>query len=446
MSDTLKISLGQHSEAGRKPLNQDFHGAAIPDGSALRLKGIALAVADGISSSPVSHVAAAMAVDSFLTDYYGTAETWSVETAAQRVICATNAWLHAETRRSHCGEDLDSGFVCSFDALVLKARTAHLFHVGDGRILRVAGESLEPLTEDHRIVIGGRSYLGRAMGMAPEIAIDYRTCPIAVGDVFVLCTDGVHEHVADREMVRMVRAAPDLDLAARRIVEAALERGSPDNLTVQVLRIEALPPPDAADVLDSALDLPPAPILEPPCEFEGYRIQRRLHANNRSHIYLATDIASGAQVALKVPAIDLREDAVLLRRFMLEEWIAARIDSPHTLRAAPPARARRHLFAVTEYLDGMTLRQWMHDNPKPDIESVRRILEQVVRGARALHRKEMVHGDLRPENVMIGADGAVKIIDFGSVRAPGVSGLSQAGEPPAGAVQYTAPECLAGEP
>ncbi|HZW47662.1 MAG TPA: bifunctional protein-serine/threonine kinase/phosphatase, partial [Microvirga sp.] len=74
MTRPLTISIGQHSEKGHKDVNQDFHGALIPDGSTLALKGIAIAIADGISTSPVSRIAAESAVKSFLTDYYCTSD------------------------------------------------------------------------------------------------------------------------------------------------------------------------------------------------------------------------------------------------------------------------------------------------------------------------------------------------------------------------------------
>lgn len=446
--NALQVTIGQHSDRGAKESNQDFHGALTPDGHALALKGVAVALADGISTSPVSHIAAEMAVKSFLTDYYCTSDSWSVDTAAQRVISATNSWLHAETRRARQHYDMDRGYVCTFSALVLKARTAHLFHVGDSRIFRVAGETLEPLTEDHRVVIAGQSYLGRAMGMAPEVAIDYRGVALAVGDVFVLSTDGVHEHLHGRAIASAIaERASDLDAAARAIVAEALDAGSTDNLTVQIVRIDGLPDAGGADFADGALGLPPAPILEPPTEFEGYRVLRQIHANNRSHIYLATDIDTGAAVALKVPALDLRSDPALLRQFMMEEWIARRVDSPHVLKAAPTARPRRFAYVVTEHVEGATLRQWMHDHPRPDLNAARDILEQLVRGLRALHRKEMVHGDLRPENVMIDRDGVVKIIDFGSTRVAGVAeaDLSAVDEEMLGAIQYAAPERMLGK-
>jgi serine/threonine protein phosphatase PrpC len=449
MSSGSALSIGQYSDRGEKETNQDFHGAVIPDGAALSLKGVAVAIADGISTSPVSHVAAQVAVNSFLTDYYCTSDAWAVETAAQRVISATNAWLHAETRRRGQAYDLDRGYVCTLSVMVLKARTAHLFHVGDSRIFRISGESLEPLTEDHRVIIAGQSYLGRALGMTPDVAIDYRTAPLAERDVFVLCTDGVHEHIDPRAVTQVVKAqAHDLDGAARLIAEGARARGSLDNLTVQIVRIDALPQGDGADFIDPSQDLPPPPILDPPVEFEGYRVVREIHASHRSHIYQATDLASGQAVTLKIPALELRSDPLLLRKFMMEEWVARRVQSPHLLKVAAPARPRKFLYVVTEQIEGTTLRQWMYDNPKPELEAVRGIVEQLVKGVRAMHRKEMVHSDLRPENVMIDREGLVKIIDFGSTRVAGVveTGAASQGEPVLGSVQYTAPECLAGEP
>src|SRR5215204_3025349 len=174
MPNELKISVGQHSDKGRKEINQDFHGVLIPKEPLLSVKGIAIVLADGISSSNVSQIASQSAVKGFLTDYYCTSESWSVKTSAQRVIAATNSWLHAETRRSQHAYDKDKGYVCTLSAMVIKAAAAHIFHVGDSRVYRVSGNSLEQLTDDHRVdVSSAQSYLGRAMGMNPQVEIDY---------------------------------------------------------------------------------------------------------------------------------------------------------------------------------------------------------------------------------------------------------------------------------
>src|SRR5215472_15277293 len=201
MTRELRISIGQHSEKGRKEANQDFHGALIPEQPMLGLKGIALALADGISSSSVSRIASESAVKSFLTDYYCTPESWSVKSSAQRVIDATNSWLHAQTRQSQYAydKDKDKGYVCTLDVLVLKSATAHVFHIGDSRLYRLVGSALEQLTDDHRVMLSSQQiYLGRALGMGPQVEIDYRMLPLEEGDVFVQATDGVCEHVDAR--------------------------------------------------------------------------------------------------------------------------------------------------------------------------------------------------------------------------------------------------------
>ena len=465
MPSDLTLSLGQHSARGRRETNQDFHGALIPERAALRLKGGAIAIADGIGSSAVSHVASETAVKSFLTDYYDTPDTWSVTTAASRVIAATNSWLHAETRRNRNLHDPDGGrdrgYVTTFSALVLRSRTAHVFHVGDARVSRVAGRSLEALTEDHRVVLSaGESYLGRALGAAAHVEIDHRALAIERGDVFVLTTDGVHEHVRPEWVAAEIRRhGDDLDRAAREIVRHAYENGSPDNLTVQIVRIDAVAEGDRAEFAGRIDDRPPAPLLDPPTRLDGYRVLRTLHASHRSHVYLAIDEETGGTVALKVPSTELRDDPAALRRLMMEEWAARRIDSPHVLRAPPQTRRRSHLYAVMDYVEGRTLAQWMRNNPEPELEEVRRLVEQIAAGVRAFHRREMVHRDLRPANILIDAAGTVRIIDFGSVRIAGIAEdapdaddpvpgdePAPGDEPVLGTVQYTAPECLAGRP
>ena len=137
MTNTLTLSTGQYSDKGRKEINQDFHGLCIPDAPQLQTKGVAIALADGISSSDVSHIASAAAIRSFLDDYYCTSEAWTVKTAAQRVLEATNSWLYAQSRQSEHRYDRDRGYVCTLSALIIKSATAHIFHIGDSRIYRL---------------------------------------------------------------------------------------------------------------------------------------------------------------------------------------------------------------------------------------------------------------------------------------------------------------------
>ncbi|NDW00180.1 bifunctional protein-serine/threonine kinase/phosphatase [Salipiger sp. PrR002] len=439
---TLSVTLGQYSNAGAKPENQDFHGALIPEGSSLALKGIALAIADGISSSKVSREAAETAVKSLLTDYYATPDAWTVKTSATRVIAATNAWLHGQNTAI---EDVNAGRVCTLSALILKGREGHILHVGDSRVSRLSGASLEPLTTDHRVTLSAEeSYLGRAMGMGDRVDIDYRRVSLKEGDIFLLTTDGVHEFITAASL-RDALGAPNLDAAARALADAAQVAGSQDNLTVQIVRIDRLPD-TPADLDIDAPRLPVPPLPKSGDVIDGFRIERQIHATSRSHVFLAT-APDGHRVALKIPATDTALDADYLRRFVLEEWIARRLRSSHVLRAAKAPDRRTALYVVTEFVEGVTLRQWMTDHPSPTLDQIRDITGQIAAGLRAFHRREMVHQDLRPENIMIDESGTAKIIDLGSTSVAGVEEAmpGMLGELP-GTYQYTAPEYFSGDP
>jgi serine/threonine protein phosphatase PrpC len=449
MSDTLTVSIGQWSDKGRKSTQQDHHGASVPKASVLRAKGVALALADGISSSDVSQDASRYAVNGFLADYFCTPDAWSVKTSVERVVAATNSWLHAQTQRSPYRYEQDRGYVCTFSALILKSRTAHVFHVGDTRVYRLADGALEQLTTDHRVHIGGgREFLGRALGIDPHVDIDYLALPVTQGEVFLLTTDGVHEHMdAGFVAAAIARHADDLDAAVRAIVDEALQRGSDDNLSAQIVRIDTLPEHEAEELAQQLGTLALPPPLEPRMAFDGYTVLRELHVSHRSHIHLARDDATGEVLAIKTPSMDLRGDPAYLERFLLEEWVARRIDNPHVLKPHLNARARRYLYVASEYIDGCTLAQWMRDHPRPRIDAVRAIVEQIAGGLRAFHRLEMLHQDLRPENVMLDKHGVVKLIDFGGVRVAGLAEMTplERGEEILGTEQYTAPEYFLGE-
>ncbi len=448
MSDPLRVTLGQHSQAGRKPVNQDFHGATVPRGTHLHTKGIALALADGISSSAVSQVASAAAVRGFLDDYYATSEAWSVRRSAQRVLDATNSWLHAQNQKGDARFDRERGHVCTFSALIFKGREAHLLHVGDARIYKLHPLALEQLTEDHRVRLSSvESYLGRALGVGNAVDIDYRNWPTEVGDTYLLATDGAYEHLDAAAVHTALRQHPtNFDAAAAALTATALARGSQDNITVQIVRIDALPEEQALQRLAQREGLRLPPPLQARMSFEGYTIVRTLHASSRSHVHLAVDQASGQQVALKTPSVDLQHDPNYLDRFLLEEWIARRIDSEHVIKACVAERPREHLYVAMEYVEGQTLAQWMIDHPRPDIDSVRRIVEQVAKGLQAFHRKEMLHQDLRPENLMLDRQGTVKLIDLASTHVAGLTEGTAEALPQAilGSLQYTAPEYFVG--
>lgn len=448
MNAPLKLNIGQCSTKGQKAINQDFHGALVPKASQLHLKGAAIALADGISSSEVSQIASETAIKSFLQDYYCTSDTWSVQTSGLRVIEAINGWLSAQTQKSEYRFDHDKGYVCTFSALVCKGGLAHIFHVGDSRIYRIRQNAVEQLTKDHRSWTSSKqSYLSRALGFKQHITIDYQCTDMREGDYFLLCTDGVFEYCDNEVFLQILNSHPDLDGAAKSIVDIALQNGSDDNASIQIVVIEQLPNSQNIELNADVGELAPPPLLQARQSFDGFTIIRELHASSRSHVYLVEDEQSGEKLVLKIPSVELGQDSVYKERFALEEWVARRINNAHILKAFNQKRERQYLYSVFEYVEGTPLNQWLIDNPKPDIETVRNIVEQIAKGLQAMHRLEILHQDLRPNNIMIDQNGTAKIIDFGGVRIAGIVEAQSSSDEDEmqGTALFMAPEYFIGE-
>lgn len=439
MSQPLQVSISGATDKGVKEINQDFIGSSSPKEPQLSAKGIALALADGISSSKVSQEASEAAVNSFLSDYYCTSDSWSIKNSAYKVIKAINSWLYTQTKNSPYRFDKDKGYICTFSALIFKSNSAHIFHCGDSRVYRLTQNDLEQLTEDHRRNVSAeQSYLTRALGIHNTLEIDYLNITIEQGEFYILATDGLYEFVEPSDIIRVINENISVEVAAKLLLEMAVNNGSDDNISIQIARIDNIPEYQLAEV-QSLTKLPIPPKLSPRSIFDGYEIVREIYISSRSHVFLAKDITNNQNVVIKVPSTELANDNKYLERFMLEEWIAKRINNPHVAKTLNPNRKRNFLYLVTEYIEGISLHQWMIDNPKPSLETVRKIVEQIAKGLQAFHRQEMVHQDIRPNNIMIDNFGTVKIIDFGSTFIAGVSDSETDGEM-RGTIRYSAPE------
>ncbi|VAX00885.1 Serine/threonine protein kinase [hydrothermal vent metagenome] len=446
MNAKLNVTIGQHSEQGLKSENQDFHGAIIPESPQLDTKGIAIAIADGVSSSIDGREASQTAVGSFLSDYYSTPDSWTAKTSAHKILTAINSWLYSKAQHT---EHATRGLLTTFSALVLKSTTGHIFHVGDSRVYRLQKHNMEQLTTDHRRWVSEeKNYLNRAVGIDIHLDIDYRKLTLKPGDIFILTTDGVHDFVNNNDIQRIVEENHDLQAAAEKLVKFALDGGSNDNITAQIVRVDSLPMKDTNTALKELTQLPFPPPLDPGMVLDGYRILKEIHASKRTQVYKAEDSETGQTVIIKTPSVNYDDDPAYIEGFVREEWAGKRINNSRVLKIIDQKRKRTFRYYIMEYIDGQTLREWMNQHSRPDIKEVRLLVEQITTGLRAFHRLEMLHQDLKPENIMLDANGTAKIIDFGSTKIAGIAEISSPIEriEMLGTKNYTAPEYLLGQP
>ena len=171
-----------------------------------------------------------------------------------------------------------------------------------------------------------------------------------------------------------------------------------------------------------------------PVTLGRYAVRRRLGAGRLGIVYAAFDPKLQREVAVKVLRAD--EDGRQRDELLQEAHTLARIVHPNVVTVHDVGVQGTHVFIAMELVAGATLRQWLGDPHHP-----REILEmfmQAARGLAAAHRSGVVHGDFKPDNVMVGDDGRVRVLDFGLSWAARVSGSE--GPRAAGTPVFMAPE------
>lgn len=439
LTGRIGLSTGLFTSAGPKPVNEDCLGVRIPDDNLLPTKGIVACIADGVSAASAGKEAAEAAVIGFISDYYETPESWEVKTAGQRVLTALNRWLFSQGQGFRAAE---KGCVTTFTAVILKSQTAHVFHIGDSRLYRHRAGELEQITRDHAAQVSEETcYLTRALGLTASPRIDYHTFPLETGDRFLLTTDGIHGEISRHDIETILKQNPDSQLCADVLGEAALH--GKDNRSCILLEIQSLPDSDKNDVFRQLTALPLPPDMLPGQSIDGLHIERLLAASKNSQLYLVSDMDDhDRSLVLKTPSVSFEDDPSYLERFALEEWIGLRTDSPHLAKVFRRTRPRRFLYYLMESVEGEPLGRWSEKNPNPPVEQVIAITSQIVEGVRALHRRDTLHQDLKPDNIMIDAQGNVKIIDYGSCRVGGIAEISTPFERGSalGTLDFSAPE------
>lgn len=452
-SSALRVATGQETTAGKKPINEDSMGILVPSEEALlQTKGVCAVIADGVSAAEAGREAAETCVQTFLGDYYSTPDTWTVATSAQKVLTALNNWLHG---KSSAFSDAQKGYVSTLSILVIKSCTAHVFHVGDTRIWRKRAGVLEQLTKDHTIAMSkGQQFLSRAMGLDSNISVDFRKDPVEPGDVFLLTSDGVHGSLDQAELSRLLGedgagTSASLEENSRVIVAAALAAGSHDNLTCQLVRVEAVPDASVDEYLSRLTELRFPPDLEPGHVIDGLRVEREIFAGPRCQVYEVESVATGEAFALKTPSVNFEDDPGYIERFSLEYWLGQRVKNEHLVKSITTEKPRTFLYNLMELVEGQTLGAWIRRQERKRVRApgeVVAIVSQVVKGLYALHRKEIIHQDIKPDNIIIAANGVVKLIDYGSCAVSGISEISSPieRERALGTRSYSAPEYALG--
>jgi serine/threonine protein phosphatase PrpC len=439
----VKASVGFASETGPRPRNEDFAGAVFGWELPRPRRDVVAAIADGIGSAKGGRVAAETAVRGFLDGFCDLPETMEVRRAAAAVISSLNGWINSQSRRD---PEL-AGMGCTFTALVLRGRVAHVLHVGDTRGYRLRGDRLACLTIDHVREDGsGRSnILNRALGVETEVRLDYGAQPVALHDRFLLCSDGVYGVLRPEAIADILRERSASEDSARALVAAALDAGSTDNSTALVLDVVELPTAESADIGAAIIQLPLIPVPVDGETVDGFVLKVLVSDGRYSRLFGAIDEVEGGEVVLKFPKPQVATVATYHAAFVREAWVGARVNSPWIGRVIelPPGR-QTCLYTVMPLYQGELLATRIARRPLMGLEEGRNIAIKLARGIATLHRAGIIHRDIKPDNVILENNGSLKLIDLGVVRVPGLEDFPPEDIP--GTAAYMAPEMFTGEP
>lgn len=441
----LSAAIGCHTQAGIKAINEDAAGFSIPEEvSVIESKGIACALADGVSSAEAGKQASELAVTRFIDDYYHSPDTWSVAHSGEKVLSATNLSLF---KKSHEFTSEEKGYLCTFVGLVLKSQTAHFFHVGDSRIYLLRKGELKQLTRDHNAFIGnGKSYLTRALGMDNNLHVDYGKLTLEIGDRFLLTSDGIHDFIEEPVLIEHLSRNCAPQIIADDLAKLALINKSDDNISCLVLNVETIAKESLDDFNTKLTRLPFPPALEPGMKLDGYLVEKEMFASSRSQLYLVRDTETDQQLVMKTPSINFSQDTNYIDRFIQEEWIGKRINSSKVVKIINQRRERSCLYYLMELVEGISLDDWFEKYPQPSPKRAINIVKQIAKGLTAFHEKETIHQDLKPGNILIDKEDNIKIVDFGSTFVAGTAEIFSPieHEGALGTASYSDPQYLLG--
>nr|WSS68404.1 Stk1 family PASTA domain-containing Ser/Thr kinase [Streptomyces sp. NBC_01175] len=169
-----------------------------------------------------------------------------------------------------------------------------------------------------------------------------------------------------------------------------------------------------------------------------YRIDARIAVGGMATVYRAVDTRLDRVLALKVMHPALATDAAFVERFIREAKSVARLAHPNVVAVFDQGAQGAYVYLAMEYVAGCTLRDILRERGALQPRAALDILEPVLAALGAAHRAGFVHRDMKPENVLIGDDGRVKVADFGLVRAVGTATDTTGSL--LGTVSYLAPE------
>lgn len=408
--------------ASERRASQDAcEGLLLPDA-------VIAVIADGAGQADGALEAATKTVSSIIANFKARPRTWSIPKALDEFARLINRTLHQESIARFERPEL----VCTLATIAIEGDRLYGLNVGDSRVYHVRNGAITRLSTDHVEQTQGLEHvLKRAIGIAAELSPQPFESPLAVGDVVLLCTDGVTNVLPDDELASILARR----VSARTLVMSARERATEetlDDMAAVIVEITELDPPPPSGL---PLEIPET--LHAGETHDGFTLVRPFNQNERT--WMAQ--RNGVPAVVKFAPVQARASDAIRNQFLKEIWSLTRLKADFFINAFVPEDSRVLCYGM-DYLEAPTLKAHLQSGPLP-VDDARALATFLLDACQFLLRFDLVHGDLKPENILALKGGdrlRFKLIDFGSISEV-FSVNSRAGTP-----SYLAPERFHGSP
>ncbi|MNM86259.1 Serine/threonine-protein kinase PrkC [compost metagenome] len=284
--------------------------------------------------------------------------------------------------------------------------------------------------------------LKRALGLDQHLQVDYLEGDLHAGECFVLLSDGVWASLSESQIRAVLREQIDLQDAAHTLVSSAHHSGSQDNASALLVRIDQLGASNLGDSLAQLQQWPLPGPLRSGQSIDGWTVEQALSQSRQSLLYRVHDSQQHAWLLKTLPE-QRKDEPGALQSLLLEEWFLRRVAGRY-FPEVHPASQRQHLYYLMREYPGQTLEQlFARTGPLP-LADWQALAQQLLQAVGMLHRRNILHRDIKPQNLHLGDDGQLRLLDFGLAFCPGLS-EDRAHELP-GTPSFIAPEAFGGEP
>ncbi len=291
-------------------------------------------------------------------------------------------------------------------AAIIDDKKINAVNVGDSRIYHLDGCGLKRITKDHKyvqyLVDKGlltpeealnhpyRNVITRALGME-DVEADVFRVEWKIGDTLLICSDGLYDEVEEDDIERVLMQNASAKSKADALVELALQNGGRDNISVIVAINDG--------VLGTLIK-------------NRFEVRRIIAEGGMSRIYLAYDKKEKKNVAVKILKNEFNDNKQIVEGFLHEAEITSRLVHRNIVRTIDYGTKNSYRYIVMEYIEGGTLAELLSER-RPEIDECVAIAQKLLSAMSYAHHRGVVHKDLKPHNVLMGADGEPYLTDFG---------------------------------